>query len=116
MIADIIAQGSRGRDVLVVLVKGRTLDPDIVDWFFESTELECPTIPFAMIVDLDKIHIKKQGYGQRSETFAVLDTSEVFRHHDPEFGSIRVFQEQVGVRYFRKTEAALGWLRSQPGG
>ncbi|MDR3632747.1 MAG: hypothetical protein P4L84_02865 [Isosphaeraceae bacterium] len=64
MIADIIAQDSRGHDVLVVLVKG---------------------------------FLSENGndFGQRDVNRAL---------------------ESVGVKYFRRTEAALGWLRSQAGG
>lgn len=95
MIADIIAQDSRGRDVLVVVVKGRQLEQDIVDRFFESIDLECPTVPFAMIVDVTHVYVKKKGHERRPGTYCVLDSADVFRHYDPDFGSMRVFQDYL---------------------
>lgn len=52
MIADIIIKDAEGRNVLLVEVRGRVLEPEIIPEYFRSLETESmEAFPFGMVAD-----------------------------------------------------------------
>jgi hypothetical protein len=92
MIADLVAQDAQDRDLLIVVVKGMPLDPEVLTEYFELIERECPSIPFAMIADPNAIYVRKQGYEPRADTYRKLDPGPIFLHYDPDSGNKRILR------------------------
>jgi hypothetical protein len=104
MIADIIAQDSRDRDVLIATVKPGPLSRRAVSKLFEEMELQSPSMPFGMVVDPNKIYLKKQGCEPRPETYRVLKARDMLRRYEPEYGD-----KMISDDYLKTLVGA--WLR-----
>lgn len=91
MIADIIAQDAKGRDVLIVEVQTRRMSPEIVSQYLEMMETASPSVPFAMVLDLEDIHVIRMGQADLARASCHLKTAEVLRHYDPEFSTKRIY-------------------------
>lgn len=83
LIADIVAQDARGRDILVVKARGTVLAPEMIGRYFEYLERASPSTPFYMLADLEAIYLKKNGAGL---TPLRLDAAAILSHYEPEFG------------------------------
>jgi hypothetical protein len=109
-LADIVAQSSDGRMVLLVEVKSTELKNRVekqraisqVKSYLQAANTD---IPFVMIVDLENIEIfPGNGDDLSAEPIASLKTGEVLRHYDAEFGNKRIFE-------FYLTTLVEAWLR-----
>lgn len=61
-------------------------------------------IPFAIIVDSEKILIFKWDGANLSEPVCSLNTGEILRHYEPQFGNLRIFEPYL-------TRLVEAWLR-----
>ncbi|MEC4815928.1 MAG: hypothetical protein SAK29_22040 [Scytonema sp. PMC 1069.18] len=108
---DIVALDKEGQVVLIVKVKGfpfdfnkkKTRENAILELkeYLKATHNQ---IPFAMLVDLEKIFIFHWDGNQLSEPLLCLNTGDVLSHYEPEFKNKQIFSLYlIGL-----TEA---WLR-----
>jgi hypothetical protein len=104
MIADIIAQDADGREVLIVEVTTLRWSPEVVSQTLERIAEAFPSVPFGMIVDPDWIRVIAFDGAGRPEERLRLNTGDILRHYEPQFGTFRVFAD-----YLRTLTE--GWLR-----
>ncbi|NJK75101.1 MAG: hypothetical protein HC849_20795 [Oscillatoriales cyanobacterium RU_3_3] len=114
--ADIIALDRDDRAVMLIEVKiiqereevakQRIVDRTI-DWIkavLAKMSDRNTLIPYAMFVDMEQILILKWDGVNLSEPVCSLNTDEILRHYEPEFGKKRIFK-----RYLTRLVEA--WLR-----
>jgi hypothetical protein len=108
---DIVALNKEGQIVLIVKVKGfpfdcnrkKTRENAILE-LTEYLQAVNNQIPFAMLVDLEKILIFHWDGNHLSEPLLCLNTGDVLSHYEPEFKTKQIFSLYlIGL-----TEA---WLR-----
>ena len=93
--ADIVAQGSDGRIVLLVEVKAAELASreSVISQLKSNLQAANTKIPFAMLVDLEDIEIfQGDNVSLSAEPMVSLKTADVLRHYDAEFGTRRIFK------------------------
>jgi hypothetical protein len=93
---DIIAQDSTGKIILLVEVKARHFENrQHRDSFIKQVQLYLQAanmeIPFAMLVDLEKIEIFRGNTSDCSEPVSSIQTATVLSHYEPEYGKKRIF-------------------------
>jgi len=114
--ADVIALDKDDRIVVLIEVKiiqaeeaaaKQKIVDRAIDWIkavlAKMSELRV-VIPYAMFVDTEQILIFKWDGVNLSERVCSLNTGEILRHYEPEFGSKRIFK-----RY--QTRLIEAWLR-----
>ncbi len=95
MIADILASDPQGKSVLLVEVKSRPLDAEFVRQYFQRMSEADPFIPFLMVLDPQKIYLRKYLSNGLGGDALTLSTPEILRHYEPEFGSVRIFESYL---------------------
>lgn len=91
VVADLVAKDKDERIVLVVeSLGGATEQKALSDLTSYLTAAE-REIPFAMLVDLEKMQIFKWDGEKLSNPICSLNSSAVLSHYEPEFSSKRIF-------------------------
>jgi len=85
---DLVAHDARGHDVLLVKVTGIVLSPEVVSRFFEIMESLSPSTPFSMVVDLESIHLRRNGTDLPARR---LETAPILGCYEPEYGRKPIF-------------------------
>ena len=96
---DIIAHDSTGKIILLVEVKARHFENrqhrdgliEQVQSYLQALQAVNMKIPFAMLVDLEKIEIFRGNTSDWSEPVSSLQTATVLSHYEPEYGKKRIF-------------------------
>ncbi|MEG3918984.1 hypothetical protein [Microcoleus sp. POL10_C6] len=114
--ADIIALDKDDRVVVLIEVKiieaqetaaKQRIAYDMISWMkaaLAKMSEQRTIIPYAMFVDTELILIFKWDGVNLSEPVCSLDTADILRHYEPEFGNKRIFK-----RYLTRLVEA--WLR-----
>ncbi|MEG4490705.1 hypothetical protein [Microcoleus sp. D3_18_C4] len=114
--ADIIALDKDDRVVVLIEVKiieaqetaaKQRIADDRISWMraaLAKMSEQRTIIPYAMFVDTELILIFKWDGVNLSEPVCSLDTADILRHYEPEFGNKRIFK-----RYLTRLVEA--WLR-----
>lgn len=92
--ADIIAEGRSGQRVLLVETKRTAAAADAQRQLKEYLVLAGPSVPFAMIVDPDRI-VTFGWDGKELHELAVFDTAAILETYDPEYGNKRIFDNYM---------------------
>jgi hypothetical protein len=111
---DIIADDRSGNPVLVVEVKNHPAGKDTVARLAEFLDRLGPSVPFAMLVDPDRIHLYRWD-GERVSPLASFDTAPVLRTYDPEYGQKRIFERyMITLVEAWLRDLAYGWKSPNP--
>jgi hypothetical protein len=92
---DIVAEDSRGRDVLVVEVKAMKLSPKSAKSIIDYLQDAHLPARFGMVADLEKIWIAAFANGSADTVVFDLNTPDVLGHYDPEFASKRILHNYL---------------------
>lgn len=92
--ADIVAQDINGQILLLVEVKA-TAGHRGIDQLIAKLQDANILIPFAMLVDLENIHIFQWDGSNLSAPIASLKTATVLRNYDVEVGIKRIFERYL---------------------
>ena len=105
--ADIIVLDRNDRIVMLVEVKiiesqekagKQTIVNYMISWMksaLAKMSEKNTVIPFAMFVDPEKIIIFKWDGVNLSEPICILNTGDILRHYEPEFGSKKIFESYL---------------------
>jgi hypothetical protein len=101
--ADLVVRDRDKRTVLIVEVKNRAVSPSALRL---PTALRSASekVPFAMLVDPEKLQVFQGGFGDLSKPVCTLDTKDILQHYDTEFASKRIFTPYL-------TTLVDAWLR-----
>ena len=117
MIADIVALDGRGRDALIVEVRTRTISAQYLPDYFARLADAGPFIPFEMVVDLEKIYLRRRSPGPSEEPAIELAAPDILTRYEPEFGSIRIFHDYlVALVDAWLCDLVFGWRNIDPPG
>jgi hypothetical protein len=97
MIADIIVKDTEGQNVLLVEIKGRVLEPEIILEYFRYLETESrETFPFGMVADPENIYVLKFDSKGPAGPFCQMKTADMLLPYDPEYKNKRIFPIYLG--------------------
>jgi len=97
MIADILAEDSSGRPLLLAEIKGRVTDQESADRLLSFLEAVEPPIPFGMVADPETIRILKFDCGNPHGFGQTFRTADVLIHYDPQFAKKRILHDYLGT-------------------
>jgi hypothetical protein len=100
---DIVAEDAQGRPVLLAEVRAKVLDDEAARSMLQPMRDTYLPVRFGLVADLQRIRIA--DFERGGDNFVcVLDTAEMLREYDREFGTKRIFGH-----YLRTLVEA--WLR-----
>jgi hypothetical protein len=114
---DIVATDSQGRDVLLAEVKASSLtEVEARELLSDLQEAQLPA-RFGLIGDLDKIRIADFENPVESGFHCVLNTTDILRRYDPEFGSKDIYHSYLETLFEAwLRDIAYRWDSEQPPG
>jgi hypothetical protein len=102
--ADILARDKNSNPILLADVRTQTIHPQVSTKMIDSLVQANGSIPFAMLVNPEKISIFKWGRDNWQEPICVFNTVDVLSQYEPEFGKKRIFHTYL-------TSLVEAWLR-----
>src|SRR5262249_55269990 len=84
-----------GRDVLLVDVKAMELSEELARSTLDYMRGARLPARFGMVADRDKIRIADYEAGGGDAIVCVLDSADVLRHYEPDFGAKRIFHHYL---------------------
>ena len=118
MIADIIAKDAEGRNVLLVEVRGRVLEPEIIPEYLRYLETESMEVfPFGMVADPENIYVLKYDSKGLADSYCQLKTADMLLLYDPDYKNKRIFSIYLtGLIQAWLRDLAYHWKSEQPPG
>lgn len=115
--ADLVAKDKHGRIVLLVEYLGGATEAKALKDIKSYLEAANSLIPFAMLVDVNEIHIFKWDGTNLSSVVSRLKSADVLSHYEPEFSNKRIFDPYlIKLVEVWLDDLAFRWKSARPPG